>query len=136
MTTTTTALGTVPQKILDIGSSSLSTSLTQSVLFDTHGAEFIGFQYTYTKGGETSLRTSYEVKITATGEWVALPVSSSLIQPVDTSTTSRAFQFFLGKDVSQMRVRTQIVGTANGTTNLKLWAMLSAATFPVIGSTY
>lgn len=134
MSQTITALGTVPQRILSVGSASLSTSYQTLVTFDTHGAEFASFTMNYTKGGETSLQTSFEVQLRTTGEWVALPVVvNSLIQTSDTASTTRAFQFYVGRDTSSMRIRAKVVGTANGTTALIVDGMLSAPTYPIIG---
>jgi len=136
MSQTITALGTVPQSILDIGPA-LTTSYTVQATFDTHGAEYIGFQMTYTKGGETSVQMSFEVQLRTTGEWVALPVvQNSLIQTSDAASTSRAFQLYVGRATSSMRIRAKTVGAANGTTRVQLSGMLSGPTYPIIGQAF
>lgn len=133
MSQTITALGTVPQRILSVGPA-LTTSYVTQVTFDTHGAEFASFTMSYTKGGETSLQTSYEVQLRTTSEWVALPVVvNNLVQTSDAASTTRACQFYLGRDVSSMRIRAKTVGAANGTTALIVDGMLSAPTYPIIG---
>lgn len=136
MSQTITALGTVPQSILDVGPA-LTTSYVTQVTFDTHGSEYVGFQMTYTKGGETSLQVSFEVQLRTTGEWVALPVvSNSTIQTTDAASTTRAFQMYVGRATSSMRIRAKTVGTANGTTRLQISGMLSGATYPIIGQAF
>lgn len=131
--TTTTATGTVPQLIFS-GGPALTTSYVTQVQFDTHGAEYIGFQMSYVKGGETSLQTSFEVLFNGRTDWIVVPVIDGAAQPSDAASVSRAFQVFLGKDAQQIRIRAKTTGAANGTTAVNIWALLSAPTFPITGN--
>lgn len=136
MATTITALGSVPQKIVDARVATITTSYTEAVLFDTHGAEGVGLLFTYTKGAETSLQCIFEAKIRQTGEWAAIPITAALVTLSDTANTSRAFQLKCGRDVSQLRVRAKTTGAGDATTRLEIWGMLSAPTTPIIGNIY
>lgn len=136
MATTITALGSVPQKIVDAGTATITTSYTAQVTFDTHGAEYIGFMYNYTRGAETSLQCIIEALIRDTGEWVALPITNSLVVQTDIASAARAFQVRLSRDVGQLRIRAKTTGAGNATTRLEIWGMLSAPTFPIIGLIY
>lgn len=135
MATTTTATGTVPQLIVDAVAADLGTSFAALATFDTHGSEFISFQMSYTKGSETSVETSVEVLAKDRTDWLVVPViQGGDSQHSHTATVNRAFQVFLGRDITQMRVMVKRTGVANGTTALQMWALLSAPTFPITGN--
>lgn len=135
MATTTTALGTVPQLIVDAGTTVLTASFATLVEFDTHGAEFIGFQMQYTKGGETGVSLTVQAKLISDGSWVTLPILPTRAETSDTATTSRAFQLYVGREVNALRIQGKVTaGTDNSTKVLRVWGMLSAPTFPIIGT--
>lgn len=137
MATTITALGTVPQKIVDaLGAALTQTTMTTLVTFDTHGSETIGFQLTYTKHSETNLSFSVEVQIRETGEWFVVPATLTAAQPVYTATTSTAFEVYVGRHVSQMRIRANTTGAPGANARLEVWGMLSGSTYPIIGGAY
>ncbi len=135
MATTTLALGTVPQKIVDVGPA-LTTSYVAQATFDTHGAESLGIQFRNVKGGETSTEVLFEAQIRDTGAWVALPVSKSVTVVTNAANATLATQFYLGFNVTQFRIRAKTSGSANATTRVEIWGLLSAPTFPLIGTAF
>lgn len=135
MATTTTALGTVPQLIVDAGTTVLTSSFADLVELDTHGAEFIGFQMQYTKGGESGVSLTVQVKLIEDGSWVTLPILPTRAETSDTASASRSFQLYVGREVNALRIRGKVTGgTDNAAKTLKVWALLSAPTFPIIGT--
>lgn len=136
MATTTTALGSVPQLIVDAGTTVLTASFATLVEMDTHGAEFIGFQMEYVKGGETGVSLTLQAKLITDGSWVTLPILPTRAETSDTASASRAFQAYVGREVNALRIQGKVTaGTDNSTKTLKVWGLLSAPTFPIIGST-
>lgn len=138
MSTTTTALGTVPQLIVDAVAADFTEAYTTQVQFDTHGAEFIGLQMTYVKGAEAGVRVHAQAKLIADGTWVSLPLLTTAVVTTDTANASRAIQLYVGREVNEIRIQAlrTTATPGNGTTSLKIWGMLSAPTLPIVGGTF
>jgi len=139
MSQTTTALGTVPQTIVNLDGTDLvaSATFTTAVEFDTHGAERIALHVDANDGGYGTVTVRFLVQDAEESEWyVAVSELSSCDLVVNGTVVDQAFQFMLGRNIDKFRVQYKTDGGAvNASSQLIVKGQLTAPTFPIIGGT-
>lgn len=138
---TTTALGTVPQEIVNLDGTALVTStgvFTTLAEFDTHGSERIAFQVSAEKGATYSeLDVVFQVRDAGDGVYYDAPTSLARVffDPEALTPAVEAFTIFLGRNIDKIRIQYQTVGSPDANSNLVISGMLTAPTYPIIGGT-
>jgi hypothetical protein len=140
MSQTTTALGTVPQEIVNLDGTALVTStgvFTTLSEFDTHGSERIAFQVSAEKGTYTVLDVVFQVRDAGDGTYYDAPTSLSRVffDPEAEAPAVAAFTLFLGRNIDKIRIQYLTAGAPDAASNLVISGMLTAPTYPIIGGT-
>lgn len=139
MSQTTTALGTVPQTIVNLDGADLvdSAAFTTAVEFDTHGSERIALHVDAANGSYTFLTLRVMVRDAEDGTYYVAPVRLSAADLRMTAASSEeAFQVALGRNIDKIRVQYKTDGGGNHSDgSLVVKGQLTAPTFPIIGGT-
>jgi len=138
MSQTTTALGTVPQTIVNLDGADLvdSAAFTTAVEFDTHGSERIALHVDADNGSYTFLTVRVMVRDAEDGTYYVAPVRLSAADLRMTAASEEAIQVALGRNIDKIRIQYKTDGGGSHTDgSLVVKGQLTAPTFPIIGGT-
>jgi hypothetical protein len=138
MASTITALGTVPQTILNLlGAAEVpaAAAFTTLVEFDTHGSERIAFQAVCARGNFSNLDISFQVRDSADGTYHDAPTSLARVHldPATAADLSEAFQIELGRNIDKIRIQYKTAGSPDAASAIRIDGQLTAPTYPIIG---
>lgn len=138
MSQTTTALGTVPQTIVNLDGADLvdSAAFTTAVEFDTHGSERIALHVDAAPGSYDDVTVRFLVRDAEDGTYYVAPARLSACDLVLAAAGEEAFTVQLGRNIDKFRVQYKTDGGGNHNDgSLVVLGQLTAPTFPIIGGT-